>query len=162
MPELLVLDTDMDSRLSEPELSAWAQGWLARQNLLAVTAPTIIERRYGYQAAFQDWERAWDLYREILTARTIEVLPLDLGAAEIVGHLRVVCPAAPETRRRRKLRRGSKAARRVSWILDILIAAIAARNGGRLFTGNESDFALLAENLPRPYRLRLNVYPSLP
>jgi predicted nucleic acid-binding protein len=161
MPELIVLDTDMDSRLSEPELSAWAQGWLARQNLLAVTAPTIIERRYGYQTGFSAWERAWTLYREIMTAHTIEVLPLDFGAAEIAGHLKAVCPNAPEARRKGKSRQ-SKAARRTGWLLDTLIASIAAWHGCRLFTANEGDFVTLARNLPAPFRLGLVVYPSLP
>lgn len=162
MPERIVLDTDMDSRLTEPELTAWALGWLARKNLIAVTAPTILERRYGYQAGSRDWEGVWAAYRELLDARTIEVLPLDLGSAELAGHLKAIRPFAPAARRRGRSKRGGRAARRVGWLLDILIASIAARHGSPLFTANEGDFAVLRESMPAPYRLRLVVYPALP
>jgi predicted nucleic acid-binding protein len=160
MREVLVLDTDIDSRLTEPELAAWAHGWLARRNLLAVTAATIVERRFGYQTHFSQWEALWDLYLELLTDRTVEVLPLDLVSAEISGHLRAACPLPQLARRRRKSR--SKAARRISWFLDILVAAIASRHGYPLFTANEEDYALLSRHIPSPYRLELIVYPALP
>lgn len=161
MAEVVVLDTDMDSRLTEPEMAAWAHGWLARQNLLAITAPTVLERRFGYQSSFQDWGRSWETYVELLAARTIDVLPLDFEAAEIAGHLRAVCPFPPPAGRRQRKSK-SKTARRASWILDILIAAIAARAGHPLFTANERDFRVLAAEMPKPYGLDLVVYPALP
>jgi predicted nucleic acid-binding protein len=160
MAEVVVLDTDMDSRLSEPELWAWARAWLERRNLIYVTAPTVIERRYGYQSAFSHWKRLWETYVELLAAGTVGVLPLDFEAAEIAGHLRAVCPVPKIGRRRRRSR--SKAVRRVSWILDILIAATSARHGYPLFTANGEDFQFLREKLGTQYRLDLVVYPALP
>jgi predicted nucleic acid-binding protein len=160
MPDLLVLDTDIDSRLPEPELGAWAQAWLARSNTLAVTAVTVLERRFGYQSGSTDWQALWADYVEVLTERTIEVLPLDFVSAQIAGHLRAECPLPPAAARRRKGRK--KSARRASWILDILIAAIAAGHGHPLFTANRTDFALLSAHMPAPYRLDLVLYPALP
>jgi predicted nucleic acid-binding protein len=160
MADVVVLDTNMDSRLTEPELAGWAHEWLARRNLLAITAPTILERRFGYQAHFPQWESLWEVYVELLVARTVEVLPLDFVAAEIAGHVRTVCPFPESGRRQRKGR--SKAARRVSWILDILIAAIAARHGYPVFTANERDFVLLSAKVPAPYRLDVIAYPAFP
>jgi predicted nucleic acid-binding protein len=159
MADVVVLDTGIDSRLGEPEIVAWVQGWLTRGNLLAVTAPTVFERRFGYESRFQDWVGLWDTYMELLAVRTVEVLSFDLESAVIAGHLRAVCPFPPAARRKRGK---SRSARRASWILDILIAATAARHGHPLFTANARDFSSLAARMPEPYRLELVVYPSLP
>jgi len=159
MPDAVVLDTDIDSRLPEPELTVWAQAWLAANRRLFVTAPTVIERRYGYQTHFRDWERHWSTYSELHEEGTIGVLPLGFQAAEIAGHLRAVCPHPPRGRPRG---RKSKAQHRVSWILDILIAATAASHAVPLFTSNGADHQHLGRNMPAPYRLELIVYPVLP
>jgi predicted nucleic acid-binding protein len=129
--DVAVLDSDTLSELSRgnARVATRARAYLERHGRLTITAVSVFERLRGYRLAIDEGKPYEPQLRQFqaLAAHSI-VLPFDDVAADRA--------AAIWAALRPKLRRA---------IGDILIAAIASAHGLRLVTGNQRDFAPIAQ-----------------
>lgn len=141
---MAVWDTSLASRL-HPEEPLFETARHASESgaPILVAAPTVAEISFGLQlrAADERFAAALGWFTDVIAAGVLGVLPLTREAALLAGRLRALHPAAPsvapgDTR--------PKPERRVAWIADIQIAAIAWVNGRPLCTADRGHFELLA------------------
>ncbi len=143
---LTVLDTDVLSELRLPDPSPRVLAWFSAipADDLALTSFTITEIEYGIarlsgaEAAFAAQLANW--LEMILATHT--VLPLDAGAARILGRMY----AAPALR---NLAVTHPQAVRPKFGGDLAIAATAIAHGASVATRNVRDFGLIAGIFPQ-------------
>lgn len=111
---------------------------LAGGSRFAVTAPTVQEIVRG--AATQPAALQW--VRHLLAEPLLDVLVLDADAADLAGRLQSSLPHPPTTARRRP---GHRTQQRLSWPMDIQIAACAYTNGYGITTEKRRDFEVLRD-----------------
>lgn len=111
---------------------------LAGNMRFSLTAPTVQEVIRGAAAA----PAALRWYRELLGNPLLDVLVLDAAAADLAGRLQSSLPHPPATARRRS---GHRTQQRLSWLIDIQIAACAYTNGYAITTENRHDFDVLSD-----------------
>jgi toxin FitB len=143
---LTILDTDVLSELRLPSPAPSVAGWFADQAAddIALAAFTITEIEYGIavlpvrDAAFASRLKTW---LEMILA-THRVLPLDAGAASVLGRMYAV-PAL------RNLTVTHPRAARPKFGGDLAIAATAISHGAGVASRNHRDFALIAQHFPK-------------
>ena len=140
-----VWDTTLAARLYPgSEIERAVSDRAAGGDPVALSAPTVHEvvRGLSLRAAGADPDhrfanaRVW--FERLVHSDMVDVIPLDADAAVVAGRIRAREPH-PGGRRE-----GSKAEARVSWVLDIQIAACAWVAGRTLVTANQRDFTRIA------------------
>lgn len=143
---LTILDTDVLSELRLPSPAPSVAGWLAglAADDIALASFTITEIEYGIamlparDAGFASRLKTW---LEMILA-THRVLPLDAGAASVLGRMYAI-PAL------RSLAVTHPRAARPKFGGDLAIAATAISHGAAVASRNHRDFALIAQHFPK-------------
>lgn len=141
-------DTSLVSRLwpGTPALAYLEDEALAGRPL-RVPAPVLTEISFGLaRAAQRDARFAAQLVwiEDLLRHPKVEVLALDREAGFLAGRLRALAHH-PLGQARRDAR--TKPERRISWLLDLQIAAAAWASGCDVATENTGDFEAIADLL---------------
>lgn len=114
-----------------------------------LAAPTVHEIVFGLQRraeADAGFATLLGWFTDLLDAGVLEALPLTWEAALLAGRLRAGHPIPPTGGRSRKGRsRDPKPERRVAWIADIHIAAIAWLAGEDVCTADRDHFQTLSD-----------------
>jgi predicted nucleic acid-binding protein len=143
---LTILDTDVLSELRLPSPTPSVAAWFAElpADDIALAAFTITEIEYGIavlparEAEFAARLKTW---LEMILA-THRVLPLDAGAASLLGRMYAL-PAL------RNLAVTHPRAGRPRFGGDLVIAATAISHSAAVATRNHRDFALIAQHFPK-------------
>lgn len=119
---------------------------MASGDPIGIPAPCLLELAYGFRKRVAEGDARFETSLERLRTelggdRLGTVLPLDGDAAALAGEIR----AMGRTSGRKRSAGRSKAEDRVSWLLDIEIAACAWVAGYDLATANRRDFEPIAE-----------------
>jgi predicted nucleic acid-binding protein len=141
----IILDTNVLSELRLPTPDQSVVAWLSEQaeQDLAIASFSVAEIEYGIAVAPKsNTTRIAQLtaWRDAIRA-TQRILPLDAGAAQILGRLLAV-PAL------RNLATTPPQARRPRFGGDLVIAAVAAAHNAAVATRNLDDFRLIARHCP--------------
>jgi predicted nucleic acid-binding protein len=163
---MAVWDTSVASGLHpDSPLYELASNAALAQQPFRLAAPTVheiasgLQRRADADATFAALLR-W--FTGFLDAGVVEVLPLSWEAALLAGRLRASRPMPPTGGRSRQGRsRDPKPERRVAWITDIQIAAIAWLAGEDVCTADRDHFEALSDAIADvfPDEDRLKVLP---
>ena len=127
MPKTL-LDTDILSEVLRgvnPAVSRRAAAYLQEHGPFTTSVVTLVEVVSGLRRAARP-ERLADVLSRL---KSMEILPLDVAAAELAGNIH-----ADLTKRGRPI-----------GLADVLIAAIAIQNSLTLCTGNTAHFAFVQD-----------------
>jgi predicted nucleic acid-binding protein len=111
-----------------------------------LAAPALLEVAYGWERLRRVRQEFGDLltwFSTLVSGPTFEIVPLARGAAVLAGRLRATTGEPPPRRGERR----SRSERRISWLLDVQIAATAWAAGFDVATANTNDFELIAEQL---------------
>ncbi len=141
----VILDTNVLSELRLPTPDQNVVAWFGEQaeQDLAIASFSVAEIEYGIAVAPKSNTTliaqltAW---RDAIQA-TQRILPLDAGAARILGRLHAV-PAL------RNLAITPPSARKPRFGGDLVIAAIAVAHNATVATPNRNDFQLIARHCP--------------
>ena len=144
---MFVLDTDVISNLRKKKPHPTLLGWIGEVGWqdLATTSVTIMEVQIGIERArrsdaataqsVQDWLGG------LLQAGRPQVLPLDTGAALLLGRMYETPPL-------RNLLVNDPGAKKSKTGADLAIASISIAEDAIIATGNGSDFLLIHEHFP--------------
>lgn len=128
-----------------------------------LAAPTVQEIAFGLQRKAGDsrFRAALDWFTELLDSDVLMSLPLTWEAALLAGQLRATYPTPPTGGRPRRTD-APKPERRVAWVTDIQIAAIAWLAGESVCTADRDHFSLLGSAIGDlfPEAGPLDVFPS--
>jgi predicted nucleic acid-binding protein len=144
---VFVLDTDVISNLRKKRPHPSLLGWIGEVGWqeLATTSVTIMEIQIGIERArrsdaaiaqsVQDWLGG------LLQAGRPQVLPLDTGAALLLGRMYETPPL-------RNFLVNDSGAKKSKTGVDLAIASIAIAQDAIVATGNGNDFCLIHEHFP--------------
>ena len=157
MTAVAAWDTTIVSRLRPGSRAAlYVQEEALAGRTVCVPAPVLSEVAYGFARRGASLARNLRWFQRLARSPLMCVLAYDREAGLLAGKLRALAPQAPAVGRHD---RRTKPERRVSWLLDLQIAATAYAAGHDVATDNRRDFEAIAQLLKRDLGLEpLGVY----
>lgn len=146
---MFILDTDVLSELRRGRPNPSLMLWLGNVGdaEVASTAITVMEIRRGIETARRGSPAVADAVEEwlggVLESGVPEILPLDVPAAQVLGHM-YANPAL------RTFFTTSPAARQAKTGADLVIAAIAISRQAVVATNNTADFLAIHRSFALP------------